>query len=125
MEKLKEIFDEKTFLINLNDVEITSIDHLEWIANEIEQNRHIHFVNWHNNQSIIDQNNETKTRILTRLVSNLLNDKKNDLVLDLSHFIIDLDYLTILSQAIIDKTQTIVGQVILGEQNEALYQSNE
>ena len=123
MEKLKEIFDEKTSLINLNDVEITSIDDLKWIVKELEQNRHIHFVNWHSNQSIVDQNPEIKTRIQTRLVSNLLNDKKNDLSIDLSHFNIDLDYLRIFSQAI--SKNTMIGQVILGAQNEALCQSNE
>lgn len=122
MEKFKEIFDNKESLINLNDDEITSIDDLEWIASELEQNRSIHFINWHNNQLKVDQNPEIKTRILTRLVSNLINEKKNDLVIDLSDFKIDLDYLTIFAQAI---SQTIVGKVILGEQNENLSQTNE
>lgn len=125
MEKLREIFDEKTSLINLEDIELTAIDELELIANELDHNKKIHYVNWKNNQSILDKNSEIKTRIQTRLVSNFLNEKKTDLVIDLSEFQIDHDYLTILSQAISNKTQTVVGQVILGEQNEALNESKE
>lgn len=122
MQKLRELFDEKTSLINLNDIEITTIDELELIANELDHNKKIHYINWKNNQSILDKNSEIKTRIQTRLVSNLLNEKKNDLVIDLSNFHIDHDYLIVLSQAIKNKT---VGHVILDEQNETLRQSKE
>lgn len=121
MKHLENIFDQKESLISLKDVEIKSRDHLDWIANELGKNTHVYFINWTKaNESIINEHQDIKTRIQTQLVSNILDEKNNPLVIDLSDFDIDLDFLTQLSEQIAEKPNRI-GQVILGKRNQGLF----
>lgn len=123
MEQLKNIFDRKKSLINLNDLKLTKVEELDWIAKKLEKNLQINFINWGKNQSFIDENRAIKSRIQAKLVSNILNDKNNELIIDLSEFDIDIDFLSKLLNSMMEKP-TRVGQVILSKQKQALFEDS-
>lgn len=82
--RIKEILEKNDKPIkSFRDFELTEND-LNFISRELEKYPNVSFINWGENKTVLNKSNDLKKIIQIRLVSNLLSNKDNHLVIDLS-----------------------------------------
>lgn len=82
--KIKEIFEKNDKPIkSFRDLELTEND-LNFISRVLEKYPNVSFINWEQNETVLNEHRDLKKTIQKILVSNLLSNKDNLLVIDLS-----------------------------------------
>lgn len=102
-------------VVDLSNLQINEID-IDSILNKVTLNSAVLLINWGTNgRSLLEnKNKEMMNNIDKKLIGNLL--KVNDLVMDLSEFEIENEFLKCLRKEI--KYNKQIGHVIFGEKNE-------
>lgn len=116
LEKIFEVV--KNGIVDLSNTQITQRD-LAWILDELKRNSNIRFINWRENEDVLNSNRAIKLEIQEKIIENLL--KLDQLVIDLSGCELDEDFLKCLSDEIKGNRQ--IGHVIFGEENEANFKN--
>lgn len=124
MDKFRDLFQQKSEIIDLKNVHLTETD-LKAVSLELEKNPHVLFINWKShNEPILNKNASIKSKIQAQLIQNLFtHEAKNKFVIDLSKCEIDADFLNDLAKYI--KENSYVGSIFLGAKNEAKFNQNQ
>ena len=94
------------------------------LVNELlkkKEYNHVHFINWKENKSLLDKYVEIKIEIYQCLITNML--RENHLVIDLTNYEIDEDFLKQLSDAL--ETNKYIGALFLSQYDENRFESSE